>query len=119
VGAGFLTRALNSLRSSGGRDVAYESFELTTKGCGLLDARGSSLSGGDGGSGSGGGGGSGVNVHLHVPSAVVAEEAAAEANAQELAHAAARAAPGWGGGDGGGVMEACQRQVRSLSHYCS
>jgi hypothetical protein len=74
--------------------VTYESFELTTKSRGLLDARGSSVSGGDGGSGSGGGGGSGVIVHLHVPSAVVAEKAAAEANAQELVHAAAKAASG-------------------------
>jgi len=102
IGAGLLTRALNSLTSSGGLDVTYESLKLTTKVRGLLDARGSSLSGG---CDSGGSGGSGVHVHFPVFSAVVAEEVAAEANAQELAHAgdvegaitAAEVASGGGG----------------------
>jgi len=116
IGAGLLTRALNSLTSSGGLDVTYESLKLTTKVRGLLDARGSSLSGG---CDSGGSGGSGVHVHFPVFSAVVAEEVAAEANAQELAHAgdvdtAAEVASG-----GRRVVDAHQRQVRTLPHYHS
>ena len=111
-----MTRALNSLRSSGNRDVTYESLELTTKVRGLLDTRGSSLSGG------GGGGSSGVHVNFLVFSAVVAEEVAAEANAQELAHAgdvegaitAAKVAS-----DGRRVVDAHQRQVRTLPNYHS
>jgi len=110
------------LTSSGGLDVTYESLKLTTKVRGLLDARGSSLSGGHGGCDSGGSGGSGVHVHFPVFSAVAAEEVAADANAQELAHAgdvegaitAAEVASG-----GGGVIDAHQRQVRTLPHYHS